>query len=124
MVIDVEIAVRSMPSNSRCMSSMESMATPTLPTSPMASGLIGVEADLRRQIERHRQSGGSVREQIFVALVRFLGVAHAGVLAHGPEAAAIHGGLHAAREGKFAGVADVAVVVPRGEIFGRVERMY
>jgi hypothetical protein len=39
MVIDVEIAVRSMPSNRRCMSSIESMATPTLPTSPTASGL-------------------------------------------------------------------------------------
>ena len=38
MVIDVEIFVRSMPSNSRCMSSMESIATPTLPTSPAASG--------------------------------------------------------------------------------------
>jgi len=36
--IEVEIFVRSMPSNRRCMSSIESMATPTLPTSPAASG--------------------------------------------------------------------------------------
>ncbi len=39
MVIEVEIFSRLMPSNSRIMSSMESMATPTLPTSPMESGL-------------------------------------------------------------------------------------
>ncbi len=39
IVIEVEIAVRSMPSNRRCMSSMESIATPTLPTSPTANGL-------------------------------------------------------------------------------------
>ena len=38
MVIEVEIFSRLMPSNRRSMSSMESMATPTLPTSPMASG--------------------------------------------------------------------------------------
>ena len=64
--------------------------------------MIGVEADLRGQIKGNRESGRSIRQQIFVALVRFLGVAHAGVLAHGPEAAAVHGGLHAAREGIFA----------------------
>ena len=39
MVIEVEIFVRSMPAKSRSISSMESMATPTLPTSPMARGL-------------------------------------------------------------------------------------
>jgi len=38
MVIEVEILVSSMPSKSLCMSSMESMATPTLPTSPAAKG--------------------------------------------------------------------------------------
>ncbi len=38
IVIDVEISVNSMPSNKRCMSSIESIATPTLPSSPAASG--------------------------------------------------------------------------------------
>ena len=51
MVIEVEIFSRLMPSNSRSMSSMESMATPTLPTSPMRQRIVGVEPDLRRQIE-------------------------------------------------------------------------
>jgi len=48
MVIEVEIFSRLMPSNKRIMSSMESIATPTLPTSPMASGLSESEANLRR----------------------------------------------------------------------------
>ena len=38
MVIDVDTRSSGMPSNSRTMSSMESMATPTRPTSPAASG--------------------------------------------------------------------------------------
>ena len=38
MVIDVETASSGMPSNSVAMSSSESIATPTLPTSPAASG--------------------------------------------------------------------------------------
>ncbi len=38
IVIEVEMRSRGMPANSRSMSSMESMATPTLPTSPSAIG--------------------------------------------------------------------------------------
>ena len=38
MVIDVEIVSSLMPVKRRSMSSMESMATPTLPTSPRAMG--------------------------------------------------------------------------------------
>ena len=38
MVIEVEILSSGMPSKSRSMSSMESMATPTLPTSPSDIG--------------------------------------------------------------------------------------
>ena len=74
--------------------------------------IVRIEADLRRQIKRHREPSRPIGEQIFVALVRLFGVAHAGVLAHGPEAAAVHRGLHAARVGKFAGVAHIAVIVP------------
>ncbi len=66
-------------------------------------GAVGVHADLRRQIERHRKAGGPVRQQIFVAFVRLFRVPHAGVLAHGPESAAIHGGLDAAGERILAG---------------------
>ena len=38
IVIDVVITSRGMPSSSRRMSSIESMATPTFPTSPSARG--------------------------------------------------------------------------------------
>src|SRR5579859_330408 len=86
--------------------------------------MIRVQSDLRRQIEGHRQPGGSVREQILVALVRLLGIAHAGVLTHGPQAAAVHGGLHAAGIGELSGIGHVAVVVPGGKIGGRVEGTY
>ena len=58
--------------------------------------VVGVEADLRRQIEGHAQAGGAVAQQILVAAIGLFGVAHAGVLPHGPETSAIHGGLHAA----------------------------
>ena len=122
MVIEVEILVSSMPSKRRCMSSMESMATPTLPTSPDREWVVGIQANLRGQIEGDGEPGGSVGQQIFVALVGFLGVAHARVLAHGPEASAIHGGLHAAREWILAGVAHLPVVVPGFEIGRGVER--
>ena len=52
-------------------------------------------------------------EQIAIALVGFGGAAEAGVLAHGPEAAAVHRGIDAARVGKFAGVAEGFFRVPR-----------
>jgi hypothetical protein len=48
---------------------------------------------------RLRSAAGAVREQVVVAAVGLLGGAHAGVLAHGPEAAAVHGGLDAAGVG-------------------------
>jgi hypothetical protein len=72
-------------------------------------GLVGVVADLRRQIEGDRKALSPLLEKEFVTVVALFCVAHAGVLAHGPEPAAIHGGLNAAREGKFAGEAEVAL---------------
>ena len=38
MVMEVETSSSGIPSKSRCMSSMESIATPTRPTSPAAMG--------------------------------------------------------------------------------------
>ena len=85
--------------------------------------MIGIHANLRRQIERHRKPGRAIRQQIFVAFVRLLGIAHARILAHGPQPAAVHGGLHAARKGIFAGIANFAFVVGAFEIGRRVERI-
>ncbi len=53
-----------------------------------------------------------MRKQVLVALVGLLGIAHAGILAHGPEASTIHGGLDTAGVRKFAGISDIAIVIP------------
>jgi len=64
-----------------------------------------------------------VREKIFVALVRFLGVAHAGILAHCPQAAPIHGGLNAARKRKLSRITRIGLIVPAFKIGRSIERM-
>ena len=84
--------------------------------------MIGIQADLGGQVEGDGEAGGAVGQQIFVAFVGFFGVAHAGILAHGPEAAAVHGGLDAAGIGIVAGVSDVAVLVSGVQIGRGVER--
>ena len=78
--------------------------------------MVGVHADLRGEIESNREAGLAFAEEIAIALVGFDGGAEAGVLAHGPEAAAVHGGVDAAGVGEFAGVADGGVWVGGGEI--------
>src|SRR5664280_2963823 len=122
IVIEVEIFSKLMPSKSRIMSSMESMATPTFPTSPMASGF-GIEPNLSRQVEGDAQSGSAIAQQVLVAAVRFFGIAHAGVLPHGPQPPAVHGGLHTAGIGELPRVAEIAVVIPTFEVSRSVKRM-
>src|SRR4051812_17689518 len=97
MVIEVETLPSSMPLKRRSMSSIESMATPTRPTSPRA-GAVGVVAHLRRQIERGREPRLARLEQVVKPLVGLFGGPESRVLPHGPEAAAVHRRLHPARE--------------------------
>src|SRR5262249_40847158 len=52
-------------------------------------------------------------EEVVVALVRLGRVAEPGVLPHGPEAAAVHGRLHAAGVRILAGQAQLGIVVDR-----------
>ena len=73
--------------------------------------VVGVVADLGGQVEGDGEAGLALREEELEALVRLLRRAEAGILAHAPEPAAIHRGLHASGEGVFARVADVALVV-------------
>ena len=75
--------------------------------------VVGVAAHLRRQIERDRQPGLPRREQELVAPVRLLGGAEAGVLAHRPRLAPVHGGVDAARERERARPAQVARRIER-----------
>ena len=60
--------------------------------------VIGVVAHQRRHVEGGREPGLAVLEQVAEALVRLLGRAEAGELAHRPEAAAVHRRVDAARE--------------------------
>ena len=69
-------------------------------------GVVGVVAALRREVERDRQAGAALREQVAVALVRLLGGAEARVLADRPEAAAVAVGEVAPGEGERAGRGD------------------
>src|SRR5207245_523119 len=56
----------------------------------LGTGMVGVVAHLRRQIERARQARLAVLEEIVEAPIGVLGAAEAGVLAHGPEARSVH----------------------------------
>ena len=63
---------------------------------------IRVIAHLRGQVEGDRQAGLPLLEQVAEALVGLGRAGEAGVLAHRPEAAAVHRRLDAAREGELA----------------------
>ena len=51
--------------------------------------VVGVVADLGREVEGDREAGRTAREQVAIAPVRFLGRGVSGVLPHGPEARAV-----------------------------------
>ena len=84
--------------------------------------VVGVVAHQRRHVESRREARLPVLEQVAEALVRLLGGAEAGELAHRPELPAVHRRVDAARERIDARVAEVAVVVDV-DVLGRVERL-
>ena len=88
---------------------------------PLRLGRVGVVAHLGRQVERDRQPGLALLEQVAEARVRLLGGREAGVLAHRPEAAAVHGRLDATRERRLARPAKVAILVEVGGVGRRVQ---
>ena len=61
--------------------------------------MVGIHAHLGGQIEGDREPGDALRQQIAIAAVAFFGGSEAGVLAHGPEAAAVHVRIDPSREG-------------------------
>ena len=103
------------------MSSSVSIATPSRPTSPSERGWSEswpIRVGMSNAVER---PGLTVVEQVAEALVRLLGGAEAGELAHRPQAAAVHGRVDAAGERELAGVADVLVVA--GNVIWPVQRL-
>ena len=85
--------------------------------------VVRVVAHLRGQIERDAQSGHALRQQVPVPLIRLGGGAEPGVLPHRPEPAAIHRRLDATRERKLAGLAEVPIGIPVGEIGRNARRI-
>jgi hypothetical protein len=82
---------------------------------------VGVVAHLGRQVEGDRQAGLALLEEVAEAPVRLLGRREPGVLAHRPQAAAIHGRLDAARERVLPRAAEIALLVQFGGVRRGVE---
>ncbi len=51
--------------------------------------VVGVEAALRRQVERHREARSALIQQVAVAAIGLLGGAEARILSEGPQLAAV-----------------------------------
>ncbi len=82
---------------------------PGAPDLARAERVVGVAPELGRQVEGHREAGGAVLDQVAVALVGVLGAGEAGVLAHRPEAVAVHALVDPAGERIVAGLAEALV---------------
>src|SRR5262249_21878002 len=80
---------------------------------------VRVVAHLRWEVEGDAEPRDPLGQQVPVARVRLARGAEAGVLAHGPEAAAVHGRLNAAGERELAGEAQLGFGIPAGQILWR-----
>ena len=73
------------------------------PDLAVGDGIVGVVAELRREVEGDREAGLPPLQEVVEARVRLLGGAEPGVLAHRPGTAAVHIRVRAARERELAG---------------------
>ena len=85
--------------------------------------VVGIQPELRRQIEGDVQRILSVSHQVFEPRVRLRRRAEADVLAHRPQPVAVHVLVDAAREGILAGATEVALDVATRHILGTVDRL-
>ena len=83
--------------------------------------MVGVVAHERGHVEGGRESRLPLREQVFEARVRVLGTPEPGEHAHGPQAAAIHRRVDAAREGVRTGLPEALVVGAARDVVRCVE---
>ena len=83
--------------------------------------VVGVQPELRRQVERHRQPRRAVREQVLVALVGLLRRRVPRVLAHRPRPPAVHLRVRAARERELPRLAQLRLAA---EVLRRVDRLH
>jgi hypothetical protein len=90
---------------------------------PHGRGRVSVVAHLGRQVERYRQTGLALLQQILEAPIRVRRAGKTGVLAHCPQAAAIHRWLDAAREWIPARFTELCFGVPADEFIRSIERL-
>src|SRR5690606_15118209 len=93
---------------------------PQLADLAVAEGMVGVVAQQGREVEGDAEARLALLQQVFEAPVGLGRRAVTGELAHGPQAAAVHGLVRAPGEGVPAGVAQVPGVVDGG-VFGTVD---
>jgi hypothetical protein len=74
--------------------------------------VVGIQSDLRGEIEGDGEAVNALRQEIAVALIRLDGGAEARVLPRGPEAAAVHRGIDAAGKRGLARVTELGFRVP------------
>src|SRR5690242_12492125 len=79
--------------------------------------MVRVVAHKRGQVEGDRKSSSAVFQQIFIALIGFLGRSEAGELAHGEKLAPISGGVNATRVRRLAGIPEILIVIL---VFGQI----
>ena len=124
IVIETVTSSSGIPPNSVSMSETVSTATPSRPDLAQRARMVGVMAHQRRHVERGREAGLAVLEQVVEALVGLRGGAEARELAHRPQPAAVHRRVDPARERILAGQPDRIVVSadPVGQIGRGVQR--
>src|ERR1700722_562198 len=86
--------------------------------------MVGVHADLSGEGERDGQAFHTLSQKIAVTFVGFRRAAEPGVLAGGPQAAAIHGGIYAAGKREFAGEAEIAFGVEAWQVLRGYDRVH
>ncbi len=87
------------------------------------ASVVGVEAHEGGQVKSGAEAGLALGEQEAEALVGLSRRTEAGELAHGPEPAAVHRSMDAAREGILSRITKIGFGVEAAEAVGRIKRV-
>ena len=123
MVMETVTSPSGMPRKRISMSSSEEIGGAALAHLAFAHRVVGVVAHQGGQVEGDRKAGLPLRQQVVVAAVGLLRRGEAGELAHGPELAAIHVAMDAARVGELARFADSRAGSTPSQILRAVHRL-
>ena len=90
---------------------------------PLGLGVVGIIANLSWQVKSHRKPGLPLLQQVSKAAVGVGGGCIARILAHGPDSAPVHIGLHSPGIRILTGKAYFIVIigVPQGGVVGAVQ---